>query len=177
VLGGETPAERFARAAGAWDCSVTWLALPDAYARQEPPASTSALELSLSVAGDQARYVKYAMSRSEKLESTQCRLAAVFVPCTIRLASEDGALDETFDAELELSSENTLLDVTLGAYDFTGTHAVTFVDGIERDQVELSLAFTPALELARVDGALIESGKRSGADPLLTTALIACTRL
>lgn len=178
ALGGETPRERFEKAGKSWECTATWLALPEAYATQEPAPGTSPLELTLELTGESARYVKYPMSREEKYEATECRPAVVFVPCSLRLATEDGALDETLDAELELERHNTLVSLQLDAYEFSGTHATTFAEGIEPDHVELSLAFTPGTEPTRVDGAVIEAGKRSrGANPMLTTALVECTTL
>lgn len=180
ALDGEDAATRFDRAATEfWDCTVTWLALPSAIGTAEPVAGSSALELALERTADTARFRKYALSREDEFRGSPCHGGAVFVPCSLGLASEDGGLDEAIDCELRLEAGNTLMNLELGAYQFGGTHAVAFVDDIPRDQVELNLAFTPAAEPARIDGSIVESGTRTGrgSDPYVTTALIECTTL
>jgi len=131
ALDGDAAITRFDRAATKpWDCTVTWVALPSAIGTAEPPAGSSALELELTRTSDTARYRKYAMTPEEKYESSRCREDAVFVPCSLGLVSEDGALDEAIECELRLQSQNTLINLALGEYEFSGAHTVTFVDDI-----------------------------------------------
>jgi hypothetical protein len=180
ALGGDDATTRFDRAATKpWDCTVTWVAVPSTIGSAEPPAGSSALELTLTRTSDTARYRRYAMTREEKYDSTRCPEDAVFVPCSLGLVSEDGALDEEIECELRLQNQNTLMNLELGVYEFGGTHTVAFVDEIPRDQVELNLAFTPAIDPMQIDGSIVESGTRPGrgSDPLVTTALISCTAL
>ncbi len=178
VFDGEDTATRFDRVATkAWDCTVTWLALPSTIGSAEPEAGSSSLELLLERTSDTASFRKYALSREEELRGYSCHGGAVFVPCSLGLVSEDGGLDETIACELRLEAENTLMNLELGAYEFGGSHTVSFVDDIPRDQVEVNLAFTPAADPARIDGSIVESGTRTGrgSDPYVTTALIECT--
>jgi hypothetical protein len=179
ALGGDDAITRFDQAAKSWDCTVTWVAIPGTIGTAEPPAGSSVLELTLERTSDTARYRKYAMTREEAYDSLRCQEDAVFVPCSLGLASEDGALDEAIECELRLQNQNTLMNLELGAYEFGGTHSVAFVDDIPRDQVELNLAFTPAVEPTQIEGSIIESGTRTGrgSDPYVTTALISCTAL
>ena len=178
ALGGETPLERFERAAIAWNCSVTWLALPETIAVQVPAPGTSALTLTLERTSDVARYRKYALTRDEAWEGGGCQTDAVFVPCRLALSTEDGALDETLDGELRLQGDNTYVYMVLPGYEFTGDHGTEFVDGIEPENVELGIVYTPGSEPSRVDGSVIESGARErGVDPLVTTAVISCAPL
>lgn len=177
VLDGESAESRFDRVAEKpWDCTVTWLELPASVGTGEPGASSSALELVLERTSDTASYRKYALTPQEKYETSDCHTDAVFVPCSLGLTSEDGALDEALECELRLQGENTLLNLVLTSYDFAGTHAVTFADDIEKGPLEFNLVYTPGADPTRIDGTIVESGKRtgSGADPYLTTALIAC---
>lgn len=178
ALGGETPLERFERAAIAWNCGVTWLALPETIAVQVPAPGTSALTLSLERTSDEARYREYALTPDEAREGGGCQTDAVFVPCRLALSTEDGALDETLDCELRLQGDNTYMYIVLPDYDFTGEHGTTFVEGIEKDGVEIGITYTPGAEPVRVDGSIIEAGARErGADPSLTTAAIECSAL
>jgi hypothetical protein len=176
-LDGDTPRERFDRAAGPWSCSVTWIALPSAIGTQTPAPSSSALELILERTSDEARYREYARTSDQKREGLGCQTDAVFVPCSLALSSDDGALDEELDCELRLQGDNTYVHLVLPGYEFSGSHTVTFVDAIEHDGVELGVVFTPGTEPTRIDGSIVESGTRvgRGQDPLATTALIACT--
>jgi hypothetical protein len=173
-LDGESAKERFDRAAKAWDCGVTWLELPAQIGSAEPPAGSSALELVLERTSDTARF-----SESTNAQSASCQTASVFVPCTLALTSEDGALDEAFECELRLQGENTLVHLMLAGYEFAGSHAVSFVDDISMDAVELNLAYTPGPDPVRIDGTIVEYGTRAGPgdDLLMTTAVIACTAL
>ena len=180
ALAGDDAVTRFdAAATKAWECTVTWLALPSAIGSAEPEASSSELELVLERTSETARYRRYALSREDDPHLYGCREDAVFVPCSLGLVSADGALDESIECELRLEGKNTLVNLELGAYEFGGTHTVTFVDDIPRDQVELNLVFTPAADPTRIDGSIIESGTRTGrgSDPYVTTALIECAAL
>jgi hypothetical protein len=178
ALDGDTPEERFARAAKPWSCSVTWFALPESIAVQEPVPGTSALTLSLERTSDQARYREYAQTPGEKWERAGCQQDAVFVPCRLALSSEDGALDETLECELRLQGDNTYVYIVLPDYDFTGEHGTTFVEGIEPNGVELGITYTLGADPVRVDGSIIEAGARErGVDPILTTAAIECSAL
>jgi hypothetical protein len=176
-LDGDTPRERFDRAAGPWDCSVTWIAPPPGIATQEPEPGSSALEMTLERTSDEARYREYALTRAEKWESRRCQTDAVFVPCSLGLASEDGALDETLDCELRLQGENTYIHVVARDYEFAGDHVLTFAGEVEREAVEFGVVYTPGGEPTRIDGSIVESGVRTGVDPLVTTARIECVRL
>jgi hypothetical protein len=176
-LGGDTARERFDRAAGAWNCTVTWIAPPPGIATQAPEPGSSPLEVTLERTSDEARYRQYALSSAEKWESTRCQTDAVFVPCALGLASEDGALDETIDCELRLQGENTYIHVVVADYEFAGDHALTFAGEVERAAVEFGLVYTPGAEPTRIDGSIVESGVRKGVDPLVTTARIECGRL
>ena len=177
-LDGETPRQRFGRAARPWNCNVTWLDLPPAIGTQEPEAGTSTLALTLERTADEARYREYARTAEETWDGTGCQTAAVFVPCSLGLASDDGALDESFACELLLQGENTYVHLVVPSYEFVGNHALTFADGIERDGVELSVVFTPGHEPTRVDGSIVETGARErGVDPVMTSALIECAPL
>ena len=180
ALSGDDAATRFDRAAlKDWDCTVTWLELPSAIGTAEPEAGSSSLELVLERTSDTAVYRTFSLSLDDVLRGSPCQAHAVFVPCSLGLASEDGALDEAIDCELRLQDQNTLVNLELGAYEFAGSHTVLFVDDIPRDQVELNFVFTPGGDPTRIDGSLIESGTRTGrgSDPFVTTALIECTAL
>jgi hypothetical protein len=177
-LAGETPRQRFERAARAWNCSVTWLELPPAVATQEPAPGTSALALTLERTSDQARYREYARTAGERWDGADCQTDAVFVPCSLELASDDGALDESFACELMLQGDNTYVHLVVPNYDFVGGHALTFAEGIEWEGVELSVVFTPGQEPTRVDGSIVETGSRErGVAPVMTSALIECAAL
>jgi len=176
-LGGDTPRERFDRAAGPWDCTVTWIAPPLGIATQTPEPGSSPLEMTLERTSDEARYRQYALSYAEQWESTRCQTDAVFVPCSLGLASEDGALDETIDCELRLQGENTYIHVVVADYAFAGEHALTFAGEVERAAVEFGVVYTPGGEPSRIDGSIVEAGERKGVDPLVTTARIECGRL
>src|SRR5262245_15778955 len=90
ALDGDTAEARFERAAEkAWDCSVTWLELPESVATSEPPAGSSPLELVLERTSDTARYREYSLTSQEKWDTSDCQSDAVFVPCSLGLASED----------------------------------------------------------------------------------------
>jgi hypothetical protein len=176
-LDGDTPRERFDRAAGPWNCTVTWIAPPPGIATQEPDPGSSSLEMTLERTSDEARYREYALTPSEKWESTRCQTDAMFVPCSLGLASEDGALDETLDCELRLQGENTYIHVVVTGYEFAGDHTLTFAGEVERAAVEFGVVYTPGDEPTRIDGSIVESGVRKGTDPLVTTARIECARL
>jgi hypothetical protein len=178
ALDGDTAEARFESAAHKpWNCTVTWLELPESVGTSEPPAGSSPLELVLERTSDTARYREYALTSREKWDTSDCYADAVFVPCSLGLASEDGGLDETLACDLRLQGENTLLNLVLTSYEFEGLHAVTFADDIEKGPLELNLTYTPGANPTRIDGTIVESGERTGpgADPYLTTALIACT--
>jgi hypothetical protein len=174
VLDGETAAERFERAAAPRECTVSWLEIPAQIGTSEPPPGSSALHLVLERTSDTGRYREYAQSPDEKYESLICQPSSLFVPCSLSLRSDDGGLDEVFDCELRLQGANTLLNLTLGAYDFAGSHAVSFAGDVSADVVELSLVYTPGVDPTRVDGGIAESASLPGTDPFLTTATIAC---
>ena len=176
-LDGDTPRERFDRAAGPWNCTVTWIAPPLGIATQEPEPGSSPLEMTLERTSDEARYREYALTSAEQRESTRCQTDAVFVPCSLGLVSEDGALDETLDCELRLQGENTYIHVVVAGYEFAGDHALTFAGDVEREAVEFGVVYTPGGEPTRIDGSIVESGVRKGTDPLVTTARIECARL
>jgi hypothetical protein len=177
VLDGETAAERFEKAAAPRDCTVSWLEIPAQVGTSEPPPGSSALDLVLERTSDTGRYREYAQSVEEQYESQSCQPSSVFVPCSLSLRSEDGGLDEVFDCELRLQGPNTLLNLALGAYDFVGSHAVSFAGDVAADVVELYFVYTPGVAPARVDGGIAESASLPGPDPFLTTAAIACTAL
>ncbi|HEX6767205.1 MAG TPA: hypothetical protein VF103_17025, partial [Polyangiaceae bacterium] len=175
-LDGETASERFDRATKAWSCTVTWLELPAAIGVSEPPAGTTELELVLGRTSETARYREDARTGDQKWEGTKCPTASVFVPCSLGLVSDDGALDEAFDCELRLQGENTLVHLLLSNYEFSGSHALTFAGDIPVDSVELNLAYTPGPDPTRIDGSIVEYGTRDpGVDPFVTTAMITCT--
>jgi hypothetical protein len=178
ALDGETAEARFDRITQKpWDCTVTWLELPESVGTNEPAAGSSPLELALERTSDTARYQKYSLTSQEKWETSDCHEDAVFVPSSLGLVSEDGALDETIACELRLQGGNTLLNLVLPTYDFAGTHRVTFADDIEKGPLELNLVYTPGADPTRITGSIVESGVRtgSGADPYLTAAAIVCT--
>jgi hypothetical protein len=179
ALDGEDAATRFDRAAEkSWNCTLTWLTLPSAIGTAEPEAGSTALELTLERTSDTARFRTYSQSLEERFDGEPCQKGDVFVPCSLGLVSEDGGLDEAIDCELRLQSENTLVNLDLGTYEFGGTHTVAFVDDIPRDRVEVNLTFTPAADPTRIDGSIVEGGDRPrGSDPLVTTALIECMAL
>ena len=177
VLEGETAAERFDRAAAPRDCAVSWLEIPAQVGTSEPPPGSSALELVLERTSDTGRYREYAQSAEEKYESQSCQPSSVFVPCSLSLRSDDGGLDELFDCELRLQGANTLLNLDLGAYDFVGSHTVSFEGDVPADVVELYLVYTPGVDPMRVDGGVAESASLPGTDPFLTTASITCPAL
>jgi len=154
ALAGDTAEARFAEAAQThWDCRVSWLALPESVGTSEPPASSSPLELVLERTSDTARYREYALTPEDKWDTSRCHADAVFVPCSLGLASEDGALDETVPCELRLQGENTLLNLVLTSYEFSGTHRVTFADDIEKGPLEFNFVFTPGPGSVPHDGA------------------------
>jgi hypothetical protein len=175
VLEGETAAERFDRAAAPRACTVSWLEIPGQVGMSEPPPGSSALDLVLERTSDTARHREYAQTPDEKYESLSCQPSSVFVPCSLSLRSDDGGLDELFDCELRLQGANTLLYLALGAYDFAGSHALSFTGDVPADVVELYLAYTPGVDPTRVDGGIAESASLPGTDPFLTTATIACS--
>ena len=177
VLDGETAAERFDRAAAPRDCTVSWLEIPAQVGTSEPPPGSSVLDLVLERTSDTGRYRSYAQTPEEKYESWNCQPSSVFVPCSLSLRSEDGGLDELFDCELRLQGANTLLNLALRAYDFAGSHAVSFEGDVPADLVEVNLVYTPGVDPTRVDGGIAESASLPGTDPFLTTAVIACTAL
>jgi len=179
ALDGESAAARFDRAAGPWDCTITWLELPVQFGTSEPPAGSSPLELVLERTSDTARYQGYALTLDEERRSSGCKPPSLDVPCSLALRSDDGGLDESFDCELRLQGENTLVTFELEGYEFVGTHLVEFVDGVTKDSVGLNVAVTPGPAPMRVDATLVESGTQSGsgADPYLTTAVIECALL
>jgi hypothetical protein len=177
ALDGETAGDRFDRITEKpWVCSVTWLDLPESVGTSEPSASTSALELTLERTSDTAIYRTYALTQQEKWDTSHCHSDAVFVPSSLGLVSDDGALDETIACDLRLQGDNTLLNLVLADYEFTGTHALTFADDIVKGPLEFNFVYTPGADPARIDGSIVESGERTGrgADPYLTTAVIAC---
>jgi hypothetical protein len=133
--------------------------------------------MTLERTSDEARYREYALSSAERWESTRCQTDAVFVPCSLGLASEDGALDETLDCELRLQGANTYIHLVVAGYEFAGDHLLTFAGEVERSAVEFGVAYTPGEEPTRIDGSIVESGVRKGEDPLVTTARIECARL
>jgi hypothetical protein len=175
VLDGDTAAERFDRAAAPRDCTVSWLEIPSQIGTSEPPPGSSALDLVLERTSDTGRYRSYAQTQEEKYESWNCQSSSVFVPCSLSLRSEDGGLDEVFECELRLQGANTLLNLALGAYDFVGSHAVSFEGDVPADVVELFLVYTPGVDPTRVDGGIAESASLPGTDPFLTAAAIACS--
>jgi hypothetical protein len=177
ALEGETAAERFERAAAPRDCTVSWLEVPAQVGTSEPPPGSSALDLVLERTSDTGRYRAYGQSLEEKYEALTCQPSSVFVPCSLSLRSEDGGLDELLDCELRLQGANTLLNIALGAYDFAGSHAVSFAGDVPADVVELYLVYTPGVDPTRVDGGIAESASLPGPDPFLTTAAIACPAL
>lgn len=177
ALDGESAASRFQRIAEKpWKCSVTWLELPASVGTSEPGASSSALELVLERTSDTASYRKYGPTWTEKRHTSECYADAVFVPSSLELESEDGALDEALDCELRLQGDNTLVHLVLESYEFFGTHAVTFADGIEKGPLEFNFVYVPGADPTRIDGSIVESGNRTapGSDPYLTTAVISC---
>jgi hypothetical protein len=175
-LDGETASERFDRTTKAWSCTVTWLELPASIGVSEPPAGTTELELVLERTSETARYREEPRTDDQKWQGSRCPTASVFVPCSLGLVSEDGALDEAFDCELHLQDGNTLVHLELPNYDFSGTHALTFADDVPMDSVELNLAYTPGPDPMRIDGSIVEYGTRDpGVDPFATTAVVACT--
>jgi hypothetical protein len=179
ALGGESVATRFDEVAAPWDCVVDWLELPETIGRSEPPAGDSVLTLELVRTSETASYRERALTPEESYDATECPKATVSVATSLGLTSEDGALDETFDTSFAFQGENTLLNVTLDSYEFMGTHTVAFADGSPRDYLELSLAFTPGPAPERIDGSMVESAVHEGRgqDPIVTTAVIECTRV